>query len=88
VFTSFKSLSDLFFVFEVTNQVASLSRLMEHFLNLFCGFASRSLNFMMETDDDDEVDESDEISGALSMMIVVTLPRLDENVTAVSMPTC
>jgi hypothetical protein len=43
---------------------------------------------MMETDDDDEVDESDEISGALSMMIVVTLPRLDENVTAVSMPTC
>jgi hypothetical protein len=88
VFTSFKSLSDLFFVFEVTNQVASLSRLMEHFLSLFCGFASRSLNFMMETDDDDEVDESDEISGALSMMIVVTLPRLDENVTAVSMPTC
>ena len=87
MFTNFKSLSDLFRFLEATNHVANLSRLMEHFRSRFWGLASLSFSFMMDTELEEEVDESEEISGAWSMMIVVTLwmpDLLAENVSAVS----
>ena len=84
--TSLRSLSDLFLVLEATSHVASLSRLMEHFRSRFWGLASLSLNLMMETDDDVDVDESVDISDALSTTIFVTaaLDRLPAQATVVS----
>ena len=62
--TIFRSLSDLFRFFEAANHVANLSRLIEHFRSRFCGLASLSFNFMMDTELEEDVEESEEISGA------------------------